>query len=49
MDFGGSLRSGTNALKAALDAAASGSARSVLVVAAEMRLVSGGTRRDELR
>ncbi len=38
MDFGGSLRSGTNALKAALDAAASGSVGSVLVVASDMRL-----------
>ncbi len=38
MDFGGSLRCGTNALKAALDAVASGSATSVLVCAADMRL-----------
>ncbi len=38
MDFGGSLRSGTNALKAALDAVASGSAGSVLVLASDMRL-----------
>jgi 3-hydroxy-3-methylglutaryl CoA synthase len=37
-DFGGSLRCGTNALKAALDAVAAGSARSVLVCAADMRL-----------
>jgi hydroxymethylglutaryl-CoA synthase len=38
IDFGGSLRSGTNALKAALDAVNSGSARQVLVCASEMRL-----------
>ena len=37
-DFGGSLRCGTNALKAALDAVAAGSAQSVLVCAADMRL-----------
>lgn len=37
-DFSGSLRCGTNALKAALDAVAAGSANKVLVVAAEMRL-----------
>ena len=38
MDFSGSLRSGTNALKAALDAVASGSADGVLVLAADTRL-----------
>jgi hydroxymethylglutaryl-CoA synthase len=38
MDFSDSLRSGTNALRAALDAVLSGSARSVLVCAADMRL-----------
>lgn len=38
MDFGGSLRSGTNALRAAVDTVKSGSAKSVLVCAAEMRL-----------
>ena len=37
-DFSGSLRCGTNALKAALDAVASGSAESVLVCAADVRL-----------
>jgi hydroxymethylglutaryl-CoA synthase len=37
-DFSGSLRCGTNALKAALDAVASGSARTALVVAADVRL-----------
>jgi len=37
-DFGGSLRCGTNALKAALDAVTAGSARSVLVCAADTRL-----------
>jgi 3-hydroxy-3-methylglutaryl CoA synthase/uncharacterized OB-fold protein len=38
MDFGGSLRCGTNALRAALDAVMSGSARNVLVLAADTRL-----------
>jgi 3-hydroxy-3-methylglutaryl CoA synthase/uncharacterized OB-fold protein len=38
MDFGGSLRCGTNALKAALDAVNGGSAESVLVCAADTRL-----------
>jgi hydroxymethylglutaryl-CoA synthase len=38
MDFGGSLRSGTNALKAAMDAVNSGSARNILVCAADTRL-----------
>ena len=38
MDFSGSLRSGTNAFKAALDAVAAGSARSILVLAADTRL-----------
>ena len=38
MDFGGSLRSGTNALKAAADAVNSGSARNILVCAADSRL-----------
>ena len=38
MDFSGSLRSGTNALKAALDAVMSGSAERVLVCAADTRL-----------
>jgi 3-hydroxy-3-methylglutaryl CoA synthase/uncharacterized OB-fold protein len=38
VDFGGSLRCGTNALKAALDAVAAGSAENVLVCAADMRL-----------
>ena len=37
-DFAGSLRCGTNALKAALDAVGSGSAETALVVAADMRL-----------
>jgi len=37
-DFAHSLRSGTMALKAALDAVKSGSARSILVTAAEMRV-----------
>jgi len=38
VDFSGSLRCGTNALKAALDAVACGSAENVLVVAADMRM-----------
>ena len=38
MDFGGSLRSGTNALRTAVDAVNSGSLKNVLVVASEMRL-----------
>ena len=37
-DFSGSLRCGTNALKAALDAVGSGSAESILVCAADVRL-----------
>jgi hydroxymethylglutaryl-CoA synthase len=37
-DFGGSLRSGTNALRAAMDAVNSGSARNVLVCASDARL-----------
>jgi len=38
MDFGGSLRSGTNALRAAVDTVKSGTANNVLVIASEMRL-----------
>ena len=38
VDFGGSLRCGTNALRAALDAVTAGSAENVLVCAADMRL-----------
>lgn len=38
IDFGGSVRSGTNALRAAVDAVKSGSAKSILVVASEVRL-----------
>jgi hydroxymethylglutaryl-CoA synthase len=38
IDFAGSLRCGTNALKAALDAVTCGSAKNVLVVAADTRL-----------
>jgi hydroxymethylglutaryl-CoA synthase len=37
-DFSGSLRAGTNALKAALDAVTSGNAESILVCAADVRL-----------
>ena len=42
MDFGGSLRSGTNALRAALDMVKSGSAKNVLVVASEFRVAYPG-------
>ena len=38
VDFAGSLRSGTNALRAALDAVNSGSARNVLICAADIRV-----------
>jgi len=38
MDFAGSLRAGTNALRAALDAVEAGSASSVLVTCAETRM-----------
>jgi hydroxymethylglutaryl-CoA synthase len=38
IDFAGSLRCGTNALKAALDAVASGSVKNILVCAADNRL-----------
>jgi len=38
MDFSGSLRCGTNALRAAVDAVRSGSANHILVIASEMRL-----------
>ncbi|MEE8310792.1 MAG: OB-fold domain-containing protein [Candidatus Binatia bacterium] len=40
VDFGGSLRAGTSALRSALDAVAAGSARSVLVVAADCRMAA---------
>ncbi len=42
-DFCGSLRSGTAALRAALDAVAAGSAKRVLVVAADSRMGAPGT------
>jgi len=38
MDFSGSLRGGTNAIRAAMDAVNSGSAKSVLVCASDVRL-----------
>jgi 3-hydroxy-3-methylglutaryl CoA synthase len=41
-DFSGSLRSGTNALKAALDAVESGSLKNILVCASELRLAHPG-------
>ncbi len=44
MDFGGSLRSGTNALRAAVDAVKAGSLKKVLVLAADCRLgLPGGS------
>jgi 3-hydroxy-3-methylglutaryl CoA synthase len=42
-DFAGSLRAGTGALRAALDAVAAGSARRVLVVASDCRLAAPGS------
>lgn len=42
-DFSGSLRSGTAALRAALDAVKAGSARKVLVVASDSRMGAPGT------
>ncbi len=42
-DFAGSLRSGTSALRAALDAVKAGSARKVLVVASDCRMGAPGT------
>ena len=38
MDFSGSLRGGMNAVKAAMDAVSAGSARNILVCAADVRL-----------
>ena len=38
MDFSGSLRSGTNALKAAMDAVNSGSSRNIIICASDVRL-----------
>jgi 3-hydroxy-3-methylglutaryl CoA synthase len=38
MDFGGSFRSGTNALRVAVDMVQSGSAKNILVIASELRL-----------
>lgn len=42
-DFGGSLRCGTSALKAAFDAVKAGTAKNVLVAAADMRQVQAGS------
>ena len=42
-DVGGSLRAGTNALRAALDAVGAGSARQVLVVAGDTRMAAPRT------
>jgi len=42
-DFGGSLRAGTEALRAAFDAVRAGSARQVLVVASDSRLAAPGS------
>lgn len=46
-DFSGSLRAGTNALKGAFDMVSSGSARQVLVTAADCRLGAPGSRLEE--
>ncbi len=43
VDFSGSLRAGTSALRAAADAVAAGSARRVLVVASDCRTAAPGT------
>jgi len=49
MDFAGSLRSGTSALKAAMDAVRCGSAKNVLVCTSDTRLgFPGGGRETEL-
>jgi 3-hydroxy-3-methylglutaryl CoA synthase len=42
-DFGGSLRAGTNALRAAIDSVAAGSARCVLVIASDDRMAAPGS------
>jgi hydroxymethylglutaryl-CoA synthase len=42
-DFAGSLRAGTNALRAAVDAVAAGTARRVLVVASDCRMGAPGS------
>lgn len=42
-DFSGSLRAGTNALRAAVDAVAAGSSRRVLVVASDCRMGAPGS------
>lgn len=47
-DLGGSLRAGTAALRLALDAVRSGSAREALVAAADMRSVAPGTELEPL-
>ncbi len=45
-DFGNSLRAGTSALRAALDAVKSGSARNMLVAAADCRMVEAGSENE---
>lgn len=47
-DFANSLRAGTNALRAAIDAVNSGSARLVLVTAADCRLAKPGSELEQL-
>ncbi len=47
-DLGGSLRAGTTALRLALDAVRAGSAREVLVAAADIRSVAPGTELEPL-
>ena len=47
-DFGGSLRAGTTALRAAVDAVKAGSAKSVLVIAAEQRIPQPRSESDGL-
>jgi len=42
-DFGGSLRAGTTALRAAFDSVAAGSARTVLVIASDCRMAAPGS------
>jgi 3-hydroxy-3-methylglutaryl CoA synthase/uncharacterized OB-fold protein len=47
-DFANSLRAGTNALRAAIDAVNSGSAKLVLVTAADCRLANPGSELEQL-
>lgn len=47
-DFGGSLRAGTIALRAALDAVRAGSAKRVLVVASDLRIPGAGSELERI-